>query len=97
MKLTQERVAKALTKTGAMVAETAKLLGVSRQSLYLFLQRYPELQQLRTEIEDEMLDEAEGHLATAVRNGDLDACMYYLSTKGKNRGFTTSVEIVRTA
>lgn len=95
MRLTQDRVAKALTKSGAVIADAAAILGVTPQAVYQFMGKHPELQQLRSEIEDEMLDRAEAHLADAVIAGDLDACRYLLDRRGKSRGFTTRIEIVR--
>jgi hypothetical protein len=86
MKLTPQRVRKALLKSGAVLTETAALLQISRSALYAFLNKHPELQELRSRIEDEMLNRAQSRLAEAVLAGEVEACIRYVSMKGKGRG-----------
>jgi hypothetical protein len=39
------------------------------------------------EVEDELLDVAEGHIARLVREGDRATVMWFLARKGRSRGY----------
>lgn len=92
MKLTPEAVADALPATGAILSDTAKVLGVTRQALFHFLEKHPELQALRADVEEEMLDVAESWVVAAIKAGDQKMIRWYLDRKGKSRGYTVRVE-----
>ena len=92
MRLTKGRVAQALNATGAIVADTTGVLGVSRQALYKFMERHPDLRVLRTEIEEELLDIAESNVIAAIRAGDMKTVRWFLERKGKDRGYSTRQE-----
>ncbi|WP_442577764.1 hypothetical protein ACSBOB_19605 [Mesorhizobium sp. ASY16-5R] len=85
MKLSPQRVSKALHKSGAILSEAAVLLKVSRPTLHAFMQKHPEMQALRTSIEDDMLDKAQCAIADGVLRGEVDACARYIAiVKSKN-------------
>jgi len=65
---------------------------MSRQGVYNWLARHPELEEVRKEAEDSLLDIAEGHVHTFVVNGDAKMIRWFLDRKGKDRGYTTRVE-----
>ena len=92
VRLTEERVAEALRETGAIVSETSRKLGVSRTALYKFLQNHNGLLALRLEIEEELMDLAEAHIAKAIYSGDMKTVRWYLERKAKDRGYITRQE-----
>ncbi|RFC67797.1 hypothetical protein [Mesorhizobium denitrificans] len=94
MRLTNERVATALHNAGGIVAQAAKLLGCSRQSVYVYLSENPELQALRERIETDLLNRAKDRVAEGIRNGELEASLVYLSAKSKTEAIRARVEIV---
>lgn len=92
-KLKPKQVALALQATGAVISHSALSLGVSRTALYKFLEKHPELNSLRREIEDNQLDTAEFHIAQSIRAGDLSTIRWYLERKGKARGYSCRHEL----
>lgn len=90
--LTEERVALALRDTGAIIANAAEKLGVSRLALYRFMKKHPAMQNLRLEIENETIDLAEYRVVQAILAGDLKTTRWYLERKGRGRGYVTRQE-----
>lgn len=45
------------------------------------------------EIDEELLDIAEAALMRRIEDGDTQAIMFFLKTKGKNRGYTQKVDV----
>ena len=93
-KLSTTRVEKALREHHGLVLQAAQALGVSRQTVYNFMQANPQVDwdEVRANADEELLDVAEGHLQTAIRSGDLKTIRWYAERKGKNRGYTTRTE-----
>jgi hypothetical protein len=91
-KLTVERVANALRQNFGILGPTAEALDCSRQSLYEFRQKHPELNDIIREIEESTLDLAENVIATDIKNGAVKTAMWYAERKGKDRGYSTRVE-----
>lgn len=93
-KLTVKRVEDALRQTGAIIAAAARMLNVSRTTLYAFLQRHTKIAALALDIEEELKDLAEGKVLQAIRAGDMQTVRWYLEMKAKDRGYDRRVEIV---
>ncbi len=93
-KRTIEQVRKALKRAGGLRTETAKILRVSRATVYHYLERWPELHETIQDAEEGLKDVAEGKLAAAIRGGDLRAVTYYLDRKARDRGYGNRQEIV---
>lgn len=91
-RLTKDNVAKALAAHHGILSKAAEALGVTRAGLYKFMERNPDLEEVRKEATETLIDVAEGHLATALQGGDLKSIRWYLERQGKNRGYTTRVE-----
>lgn len=91
-KLTIERVTKALRENFGILGPAAEALGCSRQSLYEFRQKHPELNDIIKEIEEGTLDLAENVIASDIKNGAVRTAMWYAERKGKDRGYSTRVE-----
>lgn len=90
--LTEEKVLKAIPGTSGIYNTIAKKCGVTRQSLKAFVDQRPELVEA-VKLEGEILgDVAESQLAILVKCGDIQAIKFYLSTKAKDRGYTTTQE-----
>ena len=91
--MSKAAVEKALRKFRGGVYLAASALDVSPRSVYNYLEKYPELQELKDSFAESMVDKAEYNLHDAVEKGDPWALKYALSTKGKNRGYTERQEI----
>ena len=91
-KLTKRRVAAALLEAHGVVAHAARLLGVTREHLSTYIGKHPDLQQVRDEARERLLDIAEEGLFEAVKKKRPWALQYVLSRLGKNRGYTERTE-----
>lgn len=102
-KLNMKKIRNAIPGSGGIISEIARRCGTTRQAVYNFLAKKPKLYE-EIEVEKEMvLDVAEVGLINFIKgrtdkNGkviipqDLNAIKYYLSTQGKERGYTTKSE-----
>lgn len=63
---------------------------MTRQTVYKYMERYPDLVGVRADAENYILDIAEAHVEKAVLAGDMDVIKFYLRTKGRVRGYMTS-------
>lgn len=92
-KLSIKRVENALLKHQGIILKAAEALGCTRPALYKFLKEHPELELVRDEARDRLLDVAESNMAKAIEGGeDMKTTLWYLERMGKNRGYSTRVE-----
>ncbi len=67
----------------------AGMIHCERQFLSRYLQKHPELQQLKDEQSENIVDEAEFQLDRLNRAGNASTIIFTLQTKGRKRGWTT--------
>ena len=89
-KRTKAAVIQALQTYKGLLSLAARALGVTPQTLWNYRKRWPELEQVIADAEEEMLDTAELALYGKIAAGDLKAIMFYLKTKGNKRGYTVA-------
>jgi hypothetical protein len=87
-----EDVAAALILSDGNLSESAKLLNRSRRSLEQYILKVSFLRDLQDDIEAEFLDTVEGMHRGAALAGDLTTQRFFLSTKGKDRGYVARSE-----
>lgn len=86
-------VAAALQKSAGVLAGAAQILAQAygscdRETVRIYLKRYPRLRQIADETVERTLDLAEHKLIAAIDNDHDWAIRFYLETKGKHRGYT---------
>jgi len=86
-------IKQALETARGNVTLCAEVLGVTRQTVYSYMKRYPDLVAVREDATNYVLDIAEAHIEKMVISGDMDAIKFYLRTKGRVRGYMTSGQI----
>lgn len=86
------KVIEALRLSGGIKAAAAGELGVSRTTLYKFIDDYPEVGEALSEIDSEILDVAEAQVVKAIKTGEMQTVRWYLELKGKDRGYVRRVE-----
>ncbi len=91
-KLTKQKIQKAIPECNGVKKYLAERLGVSRRTIYRYFERHPDLEQETQEHLDSITDQAEHHLIESVKAGNSWAVRYWLSTRGKHRGYTTKLE-----
>ncbi|MES0071910.1 helix-turn-helix domain-containing protein [Mesorhizobium sp. M0058] len=86
------RVIAIMRANGGIKTAAAEKLNVSRRTLYNFLDEHPEVKEAAAEIDEELLDIAEGRVVQAISAGEMQTVRWYLEMKGKGRGFVRRVE-----
>lgn len=88
-----EQVIKVYKAAGFHKGKTAKALGISRSSLYRLLTTREELAKMVHDAEEEKLDNAEKVLGELVEDKNFQAVKFILETKGRKRGYGSSLEL----
>ena len=91
IKCTPVQVSEALRASDGNLTAAATKLGVTRQGVYDYIDRY-KLQEVLDQSREKMADEAVGQLHRLVRDGNLGAVIFYLKTQVKSRGYTERIE-----
>ena len=91
IKCTPVQVSDALLASDGNLTAAATKLGVTRQGVYDYIDRY-KLQEVLDQSREKMGDEAVGQLHRLVRDGNLGAVIFYLKTQAKSRGYTERIE-----
>lgn len=86
-------VAVALVASKGNISEVSRLLKRSRRSVEGFVTRNMKLQMLNEDLEAEFLDDLEFSHKLSALAGDPKARQFFLTTKGKNRGYSTRSEV----
>lgn len=99
-KYTAAQMIEALRASGGVIAAAARMLGCSRNTVKRYIRTYVTVEEVFEEENETSLDTAEEALLDYVR-GELDgldlktrlqAIKFFLSTKGKDRGYTKKQE-----
>ena len=88
-----EQLEKALIAGDGHISKAAKRLKCKASTVRKYLERYPELEDLRDEIDEATLDLAESGMKGHLKSKNLDAIKYYLERKGKGRGYVKQTEV----
>ena len=91
-KVSNERFLAAIPGTGGLYTVIAKKLGIARQTVGDYVKRDPVLAAAVQEEIEGTLDNVESVFINACLAKDIQACMFYLKTKGKSRGYSERIE-----
>src|SRR5215217_1792877 len=91
--LTAETIAEALQASHGVMADAARRLGISRNTLYLRCHADPVVEAARTEAREVFIDLAESELYKLVASGNPSAIIYTLRTVGHARGWREGVVV----
>lgn len=80
-------------KSGGFISHVAKVLNISANKIYYWLEKSDELTLCLRQIRESYLDLAELKLIEKVRSGNLGAICFYLKCQGKSRGWVERHEI----
>ena len=91
---TQAEVIEALRKSGGIISDAAKLLGLScPTSLRRRIKNSPKLNEALDEIREGLKDLAEGNILSALKLGDKDVSKWYLAALARDRGYGAKLEV----
>jgi len=91
-RFTEEQVAQAVRDTRGIATAAASKLGCNPSTIYAYLKRYPDLDEVLSEARESALDFAESKLMDAIEDGNLTAIIFFLKTRGKSRGYSERPE-----
>lgn len=81
------KVAEAYKKVAGNLSLCAEALKIDRRTLDRWRKKYPELHTMMLDVEEGLLDLCESRLLQEINGGNLTAIIFYLKTKGKQRGY----------
>lgn len=90
--LSVDAILKVYEKKGANVSATCAALGISRRTFYNWKNANKELANGLEEVEESLIDFAESKLVENIQEGNMTAILFYLKTKGRNRGYVERQE-----
>lgn len=83
----KKKLLEALRKTNGIVAYACQQVGVSRKTFYNYVNTDDEFAEKVEDITEIQIDVAEAALLKKINKENLAAIIFYLKTKGKNRGY----------
>jgi hypothetical protein len=83
----------AIPGTGGIITSIARKVGCDWHTANKYIKEHPTVQQAYANECETVLDVAELELIKCVRGGDMAAIRFYLSTKGKGRGYVERQEV----
>ena len=89
----KKRLLKALEVTHGIISPACASAGVERKSYYNWLASDPDFASAVAEIQESQLDFVESSLLSKINEGDTTAMIFYLKTRGKERGYTERKEL----
>ena len=75
------------------VSAVARAFGVSRKTIYNYIERYATAQDALDDARETMLDNAESILYKKVLEGSTPELLFFLKTQGKRRGYVERSEV----
>ena len=91
--LTIKEILKAIDKSKGIISTIAKRLNINWHTAKKYIDMYDETRQAINDEIEKNIDTAESVILEALDDRDIQACKWYLSTKGKKRGYTEKLEI----
>jgi hypothetical protein len=89
----KERLLQALEQSLGVVTTACKSAMVHRSTYYDYCKNDEEFKKKVDDIQNVALDFAESQLHKQIQGGNTSATIFYLKTKGKNRGYVERQEI----
>ena len=92
-KVSNADILTAYEKKGANISATCAALGIDRQTFYNRRKANASLDEALRAVEEGLVDFAESKLMQAINGENLTAIIFYLKTKGRNRGYVEKTEV----
>ncbi len=89
----KENLLESLEKSLGVVTTACKSAGCSRETFYKYCREDEEFKTKVDDIANVTLDFAESQLHKQIMDGNTSATIFYLKTKGKNRGYVERSEV----
>ncbi len=90
---TKKALIEALEQSLGVVTTACKKVGIDRTTFYRYVNDDEAFKNAVNDIENIALDFAESQLHKQIKDGSTASTIFYLKTKGKNRGYVERQEI----
>jgi len=91
-RFTPEQVISALQAKRGMVGLAARMLGCHAKTVHRMIDRHPQIKAALEDQRSQMLDVAESALLKLISEGNVSATIFFLKTRGKERGYVERVQ-----
>ena len=88
-----KQIVEAVKASGGIKTTISNKLGVHRHTIDRYENKYPRVRQAIQNELNRALDKAESNLFVKIMEGDIDISKWFLSRKGKTRGYTRRTEL----
>ncbi|QDP49439.1 MAG: hypothetical protein Unbinned2716contig1000_20 [Prokaryotic dsDNA virus sp.] len=92
-RFTPEKIADALRKNAGLISLTATALNCTRKTIYNYIEKFPELQEVLEDIRESMDDIAEAALLKNIKEGSTQEILYYHKRRLGHRGYGDNKQI----
>lgn len=89
---TKEEYIEALEKAKGLTTVAGDILGVVPEAVSRMIAKHPEVRAARDRAAERVLDFAENRLYDQIADGNTAATIFFLKTKGRNRGYVEKLE-----
>lgn len=89
----KETIITAIKGSGAIMNTIAKRLDVAWHTAHKYCNEYEETRQALKDETERTIDMAESAVLESIQNGNTQDAKWYLSTKGKGRGYSEKYEV----
>lgn len=89
----KKQLIECLKKSKGIVADACKNTGISRGTFYKWYKEDEDFKEQVDEINEATLDFVESKLLENIKKGEVTSIIFYLKTKGRNRGYQEKAEI----
>lgn len=88
----KEEFLDALKKTMGIISSASDIVGISRQSAYVWMREDEDFKKRVEEVTERQKDFVESKLLSRINEDDTTAIIFYLKTRCKERGYTEKIE-----
>ena len=96
MRINKKTFIEALKGSNGILMEVSRRLKVTRQAVFLFIQKNPWAKEMTSQERERSIDYAESKLHEHIKEGNPKMIKWFLATQGKHRGYTEKQEIEHT-
>lgn len=89
----RERLAALLVECKGIVSDACRAFGISRQTFYEWVKKDSVFAEMVEEAKEAAIDYVEGKLFSQIGQGDTTAIIFFLKTRGRNRGYSERLEV----